>query len=55
MKNDKEKTGLRKGLTSYGDEEFSLFLRKAFIKGAGFTNDVLVPPHCGNHQHRKRL
>ena len=27
-------TGLRKGLTSYGDKGFSLFLRKAFIKGA---------------------
>jgi dihydroxy-acid dehydratase len=30
-----EATGLRKGLTSYGDQGFSLFLRKAFIKGAG--------------------
>jgi hypothetical protein len=29
------KTGLRSGVTSYGDEEFALFLRKAFIKGAG--------------------
>lgn len=26
------KTGMRKGLTSYGDEGFSLFPRKAFIK-----------------------
>ena len=25
------KRGLRKGLTAYGDEEFSLFLRKAFV------------------------
>jgi len=25
-------TGLRKGLTRYGDAGFSLFLRKAFIK-----------------------
>ncbi len=36
----KEK-GLRKGLTSYGDSGFSLFLRKAFIKGAGYTDDAL--------------
>ncbi|MFA5915529.1 MAG: dihydroxy-acid dehydratase, partial [Burkholderiales bacterium] len=36
--NDK---GLRKGLTSYGDSGFSLFLRKAFIKGAGYTDDAL--------------
>jgi len=35
------KTGLRKGLTSYGDTDFSLFLRKAFIKGAGYTDDAL--------------
>ena len=35
-------TGLRKGLTSYGDKGFSLFLRKAFIKGAGYTNSCLL-------------
>ena len=29
--------GMSKGLTSYGDAGFSLFLRKAFIKGAGYT------------------
>lgn len=33
--------GLRKGLTNYGDSGFSLFLRKAFIKGAGYTDDAL--------------
>jgi dihydroxy-acid dehydratase len=45
MKNhDEDKTGLRKGLTSYGDLGFSLFLRKAFIKGAGYTDDVLNRP-----------
>ena len=35
------KSGLHKGLTSYGDSGFSLFLRKAFIKGAGYTDDAL--------------
>ena len=44
---DNKKTGLRKGLTSYGDEEFSLFLRKAFIKGAGYTDDALARPIVG--------
>lgn len=34
-------SGLRRGLTSYGDAEFSLFLRKAFIKGAGYSDDAL--------------
>ncbi|MDQ7977260.1 IlvD/Edd family dehydratase [Paraburkholderia sp. SARCC-3016] len=38
------KTGLRKGLTNYGDEGFSLFLRRAFIKGAGYTDDALSRP-----------
>ena len=36
--------GLRKGLTNYGDAGFSLFLRKAFIKGAGYTDDALARP-----------
>ena len=39
--------GFRKGLTSYGDEEFSLFLRKAFIKGAGYTDAALERPVVG--------
>ncbi|ARP89442.1 dihydroxy-acid dehydratase [Bordetella genomosp. 9] len=40
-------TGMRKGLTSYGDAGFSLFLRKAFIKGAGLTDDALSRPIVG--------
>ncbi|MBS0473692.1 MAG: dihydroxy-acid dehydratase [Proteobacteria bacterium] len=40
-------TGMRKGLTSYGDQGFSLFLRKAFIKGAGFTDSALDRPVVG--------
>src|SRR5512138_3189043 len=39
--------GLRKGLASYGDAEFSLFLRRAFIKGAGFTDAALDRPVVG--------
>ena len=39
-----EPTGMRKGLTSYGDQDFSLFLRKAFIKGAGYTDTALDRP-----------
>ncbi|MEO6271110.1 MAG: dihydroxy-acid dehydratase, partial [Lautropia sp.] len=39
--------GLRKGLTNYGDSGFSLFLRRAFIKGAGFTDDALDRPVVG--------
>lgn len=39
--------GLSKGLTNYGDTGFSLFLRKAFIKGAGYTDDALARPVIG--------
>jgi dihydroxy-acid dehydratase len=39
--------GLRKGVTSYGDEAFSLFLRKAFIKAAGYSDDALDRPIVG--------
>jgi dihydroxy-acid dehydratase len=39
--------GLRKGLTAYGDAGFSLFLRKAFIKAAGFSDDALDRPIVG--------
>ncbi|MFE3002050.1 IlvD/Edd family dehydratase [Nocardia sp. NPDC059246] len=33
--------GMRGNLVDYGDTDFALFLRKAFIKGAGYTDDVL--------------
>jgi dihydroxy-acid dehydratase len=39
--------GMRKGLTSYGDAGFSLFLRKAFIKGMGYSDDALDRPIIG--------
>ncbi|GJD53664.1 L-arabonate dehydratase [Methylobacterium crusticola] len=39
--------GLRKGLTSYGDAGFSLFLRKAFIKAMGYSDDALGRPIVG--------
>src|ERR1700742_5303242 len=43
----KDPSGLRKGLTSYGDPGFSLFLRKAFIKAKGFSDDALDRPIIG--------
>jgi dihydroxy-acid dehydratase len=39
--------GLRKGLTSYGDAGFSLFLRKVFIKAMGYSDDALSRPIVG--------
>jgi dihydroxy-acid dehydratase len=41
------KRGLRSRLTQYGDEEFALFLRRGFLKGAGFTDDALDRPIVG--------
>ncbi|HEX2654056.1 MAG TPA: IlvD/Edd family dehydratase [Xanthobacteraceae bacterium] len=40
-------SGMRKGLTSYGDPGFSLFLRKAFIKAKGYSDDALDRPIIG--------
>jgi len=39
--------GMRKGLTSYGDADFSLFLRKAFVKAMGLSDDALARPIVG--------
>jgi dihydroxy-acid dehydratase len=41
------KKGLRSRLAQYGDEEFALFLRRGFLKGAGFTDDALDRPIVG--------
>lgn len=40
-------SGLKQGLTSYGDNDFSLFLRKAFIKAMGYSDDALSRPIVG--------
>src|SRR5688500_3552193 len=40
-------TGMRQGLATYGDAGFSLFLRKAFIKAGGYSDDALDRPIVG--------
>ncbi|PSR85887.1 dihydroxy-acid/6-phosphogluconate dehydratase [Coniella lustricola] len=40
-------TGMRKGLPNYGDPHFALFLRKAFIKALGYSEDALSRPIIG--------
>ena len=42
-----KKRGMRKNLTAYGDEAFSLFLRKAFVKAMGYSDDALERPIIG--------
>ena len=39
--------GFRKGLTSYGDADFSLFLRQALLKASGYSDDALDRPIVG--------
>mgnify|MGYP001811983180 CR=1 FL=1 len=39
--------GMRRNLTNYGDPEFSLYLRTAFIKAMGYTDDALDRPIGG--------
>jgi len=43
----KEKQGMHRNLTNYGDPEFSLYLRKAFIKAMGYTEYTLNRPVIG--------
>ncbi len=43
----KNKSGMYKNLTNYGDSEFSIFLRKAFIKGMGYSEEMLNKPIIG--------
>jgi len=42
-----KREGIRKGLTRYGDDAFSLYVRKAFIKAMGYTDDALERPLIG--------
>lgn len=47
MSENNDPKGMKRGLTRYGDEAFSLFLRKAFIKAMGYTEDALSRPIIG--------
>ncbi|MFO1134385.1 MAG: IlvD/Edd family dehydratase [Rhodoblastus sp.] len=40
-------SGMRRNLANYGDADFSLFLRKAFIKALGYTDEALSRPIVG--------
>jgi dihydroxy-acid dehydratase len=41
------KRGLRSRLAQYGDEAFALFLRRGFLKAAGYTDEALDRPVVG--------
>lgn len=44
---DDKPGGMKQGLVNYGDAGFSLFLRKAFIKAMGYSDDALERPIVG--------
>ena len=39
--------GLARGLTNYGDADFSLYLRRSFAKSMGFSSEMLARPVIG--------
>ena len=42
-----DKKGIKQNLTNYGDLGFSTFLRKSFIKGLGYSDEMLDKPIVG--------
>ena len=42
-----DETGLRRGLTNYGDRDFSLYLRRSFAKAMGYSLESLEKPVVG--------
>ncbi len=45
--NDSEPHGLRRGLTNYGDREFSAYLRRSFASSMGYSREMLQRPIVG--------
>lgn len=44
---DTKKQGLSRGLTNYGDLDFSIYLRRSFAKSMGFSSQTLSRPVVG--------
>jgi len=42
-----ENKGMRKGLSKYGDQEFSQYLRNAFLRGMGYSKEATDRPIVG--------
>lgn len=45
--NDSRPHGLARGLTHYGDADFSLYLRRSFAQSMGFSRELLTRPIVG--------
>ena len=46
MSDDKAR-GFARGLTNYGDHDFSIYLRRSFASSMGYSQDVLKKPIVG--------
>jgi len=44
---DKDKRGIRRNLTNYGDPEFAAYLRRSFARSMGYSKDLLSRPIVG--------
>lgn len=44
---DEEEFGLAKGLTNYGDRDFSIYLRRSFASSMGYSRDMLAKKIVG--------
>ena len=47
MSNNDNPKGLSRGLTNYGDKDFSLYLRRSFAKSMGYSDEMLDRPIVG--------
>src|SRR5215831_19360610 len=60
MSENDKKHGIARGLTNYGDQAFSLYLRRSFALSTGLSSELLSKPVVGiatspsgyNHCHR---
>ena len=43
----KNPSGIKSGLTNYGDPEFSVYIRRAFAKAMGYSDQELERPIVG--------
>ena len=51
MSNDDNPKGLSRGLTNYGDKDFSLYLRRSFAKSMGYSDESLFAHRGDAAQH----
>ncbi|HZZ63515.1 MAG TPA: dihydroxy-acid dehydratase [Roseiarcus sp.] len=47
MREDKARRGVQRGLTNYGDREFSAYLRRSFASSMGYSRKMLERPIVG--------